>query len=230
MSDEKKPVQSPDAESTAEMSCMQCGVKACYRMAKKLPSFCMTATTDPELIKESLALYREDTLDARMARASAEIEGLYYGKLTRVEEIIAFANRLDMTRIGIASCLGLMDEAKAFARVVAAHGLTPIVVICKVGGADKTELGIDKSFKLPPDRHESMCNPILQAKVLAAHNSELNVVVGLCVGHDSLFFRHSTVPVTTLIAKDRVLGHNPANCLYTLNSYYSRLLRPKKRL
>jgi hypothetical protein len=29
-----------------------------------------------------------------------------------------------------------------------------------------------------------------------------------------------------LVAKDRVLGNNPAAALYTVNSYYARLLRP----
>jgi uncharacterized metal-binding protein len=48
-------------------------------------------------------------------------------------------------------------------------------------------------------------------------------VVGLCVGHDSLFFRHSVAPVTVLVAKDRVTGHNPVAALYTSHSYYRRL-------
>jgi uncharacterized metal-binding protein len=48
--------------------------------------------------------------------------------------------------------------------------------------------------------------------------------VGLCVGHDSLFFRHSEAPVTVLVAKDRVLAHNPAAGLYLSSSYYRRLL------
>jgi len=51
----------------------------------------------------------------------------------------------------------------------------------------------------------------------------LNVLIGLCVGHDSLFFKYSRAPVTVLVAKDRVLGHNPVAALYTSNSYYRRL-------
>lgn len=38
-----------------------------------------------------------------------------------------------------------------------------------------------------------------------------------------LRFRHSEAPVTVLVAKDRVTGHNPAAVLYTSHSYYSRL-------
>ena len=70
----------------------------------------------------------------------------------------------------------------------------------------------------------NMCNPILQAKLLNHHHTQLNVVIGLCVGHDSLFYRHAEALTTTLIAKDRVLGHNPAAALYQANGYYAKLL------
>lgn len=70
-----------------------------------------------------------------------------------------------------------------------------------------------------------MCNPILQAELLNEAESELNVVVGLCVGHDSLFIKYSQAPVTTLVTKDRATGHNPAAALYNMNSYFgSRVL------
>ena len=62
-----------------------------------------------------------------------------------------------------------------------------------------------------------------QALLLAEAGTQLNVVIGLCVGHDSLFFMNSVAPVTVLVAKDRVLGHNPVAALYTAHSYYRRL-------
>ena len=49
----------------------------------------------------------------------------------------------------------------------------------------------------------------------------------LCVGHDTLFIKHSEAPVTYLIVKDRVLGHNPAAALYTAKFYYKRVLDEK---
>ena len=67
-----------------------------------------------------------------------------------------------------------------------------------------------------------MCNPILQARLLNQAKTDLNVVIGLCVGHDSLFYRYSDAYVTTLVTKDRVTGHNPAAALYTSNSYYKK--------
>ena len=64
-------------------------------------------------------------------------------------------------------------------------------------------------------------------KMLNKAKTDLNVVVGLCVGHDSLFYKYAEGLCTTLITKDRVLGHNPAAALYQVNSYYKRLLKPR---
>ena len=61
------------------------------------------------------------------------------------------------------------------------------------------------------------------AMLLNEAGTGLNVLIGLCVGHDSLFFRHSEAPVTVLVAKDRVTGHNPAAVLYTSRGYYRRV-------
>jgi uncharacterized metal-binding protein len=56
--------------------------------------------------------------------------------------------------------------------------------------------------------------------------TDLNVLMGLCVGHDSLFFRHSAAPVTVLAVKDRVLGHNPLAAVYQADGYYHDRLFP----
>ena len=56
----------------------------------------------------------------------------------------------------------------------------------------------------------------------------LNVVVGLCVGHDSLFYKYSEALTTTAVTKDRVLGHNPVVALYTADSYYSKLKKSEE--
>ncbi|HHE07716.1 MAG TPA: DUF1847 domain-containing protein, partial [Chlorobaculum parvum] len=89
---------------------------------------------------------------------------------------------------------------------------------------------IEDELKLQPGTHESLCNPVLQARLMNEHGTGLNVIIGLCVGHDSLFTKHSDAPVTTLIVKDRVLGHNPAAALYTSGSYYKRLMESGREL
>ena len=95
-----------------------------------------------------------------------------------------------------------------------------VAVGCKAGAVLKTEVGIDERCAAIGT---NMCNPILQAKLLNEAGTELNIVVGLCVGHDSLFYKYSDAIVTTLVTKDRVTGHNPVAALYTAESYYGRL-------
>jgi uncharacterized metal-binding protein len=91
-----------------------------------------------------------------------------------------------------------------------------------VGAVRKTTIGLDpEQESLGPH----ICNPILQAKILNEKKTDLNVVIGLCVGHDSLFYKYSDALCTTLVTKDRVLGHNPVAALYQVDGYYSKLLK-----
>lgn len=208
---------------TIDKSCADCHQTNCYREDKIYPKFCLTEALDPAARDDTAEIYRGESLDGRIARAAADVEATYYGSLTRVEETVAFAHRIGAVRIGIATCVGLIEETRVLAEFLKRAGLEPHAVLCKVGAVDKTEIGLADTQKLCPGGHESCCNPILQARLLNARGTDLNVVVGLCVGHDSLFMRHSEAPVTTLVVKDRVMGHNPVAALYTAHSYMKRL-------
>lgn len=220
----------PDPSEQKHSGCADCGLLNCYRQEHIAPDFCLTEAVGSEKLERVTDQYRGETIDAKIARASAEVEGTYYGKLTRVEEIIAFANRIGAKKIGLATCIGLSAESRIFAKVLKINDLEPYSVICKVGAVDKSEIGIDENLKIQKGSHESLCNPILQATLLNEEKTELNVIIGLCVGHDSLFMKHSLAPVTTLITKDRVLGHNPAAALYTSGFYYKRLFTEGRNL
>lgn len=212
------------SKDTKNLSCTDCGVINCYHKEKSFPEFCLTTNLDREVLEEAKSVYRNDEDVLALTKAAAEIEGLYYGKITRVEEIILFAKRMGAKKIGIATCVGLINESKIFAKIVKAQGLESYCAICKVGAMDKTEIGIEEDLKIEKGGHESACNPVLQAMLLNKEKTDLNVIVGLCVGHDSLFMKFSEAPVTTLITKDRVLAHNPAGALYTTGFYYKKLL------
>jgi uncharacterized metal-binding protein len=121
----------------------------------------------------------------------------------------------------------LLYESKLLQEILEANGFEVSSVCCKVGSIPKEEIGVADAEKIHPGEFEALCNPVGQAKLLEEAGTELNIVVGLCVGHDSLFFRHSTAPVTVLVAKDRVTGHNPAAAIYTSHSYYKNL-KPAK--
>ena len=180
----------------------------------------------PEGAGEQLVGRYLDGEDARLARVAALVEARGYGRLTRLEEIMDFARRSGFTKLGLAFCIGLQREAAVVAGVFRANGFSVDSVVCKNAGIAKGEIGIADSDQVHPGTFEALCNPIGQARALAVAGTELNVVLGLCVGHDSLFFKHSVAPVTVLAAKDRVLGHNPLAAVYLAESYYRARLYP----
>ncbi len=103
------------------------------------------------------------------------------------------------------------------------RGFEVVSVCCKVCGIPKEYLGLSSGEKLEPTSFEAMCNPIGQAKVLSREGTDLNGLLGLCVGHDSLFFKYADAWTTVLATKDRLLGHNALAALYTIESYYKVL-------
>ena len=208
------------------LSCPLCGVQACKSNSgeKKLPSFCPMGT-EPEQLAAIERNYLEDEDLRKWACDSARTESSGYCRRTRVEEIMDFARRIGATRLGIAHCIGLIAEAKIAREIFLHNGFEVEAICCKVGSIEKGKIGLKDEEKIHPGAFESVCNPVAQAELLARAGTQLNIVIGLCVGHDSLFFKHSQAPVTVLVAKDRVLGHNPVAALYTSNSYYGRLKR-----
>jgi uncharacterized metal-binding protein len=108
-------------------------------------------------------------------------------------------------------------------------------VMCKTGSMPKSEVGVPEQYQWTSKTGYAIgyvtCNPIGQAMLLNKAETDMNIIVGLCVGHDILFTRHSKEPVATLIAKDRVTGHSPAAVLYTYygNAYFDKDLSEKRR-
>ena len=186
-----------------------------------------------DVINESFTMYKGDSQDAKIAQVAAKVEGLCYqpvpgstavnARWTRVEDTIAFAKLMGFVKIGIATCIGMLEETNRLANILKAQGFSPIHVCCKAGSIDKNELGLKEKDKVRPDSFEPACNPVAQAKLLNRAETDMNLIVGLCVGHDMLFNKYSDAPVTTLVVKDRVTGHNPVCVLYGQNFYYKRL-------
>jgi uncharacterized metal-binding protein len=219
---------------TENPQCAKCTMVVCDSQASlKGPENCPTKTKK-DIIQKALKEY--DDPDIReFARQASIQEAECYMKLPegltmrypRLEEIIRFAKKMGFRKLGIASCLGLKDEAEILTEILENRGFEVVSVCCKVGGTPKEKIGIKKEQKIRgPDEFESMCNPIAQAEILNDAGTDFNIVAGLCVGHDSLFFKYSKAPVTVLVAKDRVFGHNPVMGLYLAHSpYYRKLLR-----
>ena len=144
----------------------------------------------------------------------------------RMQEICEFAQKMGYTRLGLAFCVGLAKEAAVVDEILKNHGFETVSVVCKAGAVPKEEIGVRDDQKIHIGEHESMCNPILQAILLNDASTHFNVVLGLCVGHDSLFFKYAEAPTTVLAAKDRVTGHNPLACIYTSGTFSSWVRNP----
>jgi len=144
----------------------------------------------------------------------------------RIQEICEFARRMGYTRLGLVFCVGLYKEAAMVARILQNQCFETVSVVCKVGSVPKEEIGVKDSEKIFIGKYEPMCNPILQAMIVNDAKTDFNILLGLCVGHDSLFFKYAEAPTTVLAVKDRVAGHNPLGPIYLSGNYYSWLNMP----
>lgn len=206
----------------SERSCVDCGILNCQTRDKEYPDFCLTADLTPETIAKVRRLY-EDEENNKVSVVSAQIENDFYLRYTRVEELIEFARRMGYSKIGIATCVGLIEESRILARILRKNGFEVYGAVCKVGSFLKKDVGVDEEHMTKTGA--VMCNPIMQAELLNSAGTDFNVVMGLCVGHDSLFYKYSEALVTTLVAKDRVLAHNPVGALYQAKAYYKKLTK-----
>ncbi len=183
---------------TATPRCAACESKAC---AQGKDCF--------ETAEDHLKLYGE-TRVADLHRAASAIEARHYCKEPRLGEVILFAKELGCRKVGLAFCVGLSEEAKVIERILSEH-FEVASVCCKVSAIEKSRFGLEQIEQGGP---EVMCNPAGQAALLNQAGTELNVVCGLCAGHDAVFGMLSSAPVTTLVVKDRVLAHNPLGAVY----------------
>ncbi len=132
----------------------------------------------------------EDSLDSR---------------LDRVQEIIEYAKEAGISKIGIANCTVFNKEAQQLSEILLNEGFIVDSVNCKYDRVPFTDL--------VPGYKGISCNPAGQAKYLEQKGTELNIMMGLCLGHDMIFNAKSKAPVTPLVVKDRVLNHNTLEVL-----------------
>ena len=203
-------------------------VRACRQGEgeKRGPAYC-PSKVDPEGIAGAWEPYR-DEFTLRVAHVSAVVESEGYCNWTRVEEICQFAKKMGFTKVGIAMCISFVDLARVFSAILESHGFEVTSIACKNGGVPKENIGVKDEEKIRPGNFEAMCNPVSQAELLNRAGCELDVIMGLCVGHDSLFIRHAKGLVTKLVVKDRVLAHNPVGALHLADSYFRRVWGPNK--
>lgn len=217
-------------------NCATCSFAISERLCRnedgRSPSSCPTKNR-PDLIEASINEYQKPDISEFAKQASIQ-EGEGYGQKERgydyvkpikprIVETIEFAQKMKFKRLGIVFCMGLRKEAKVVEKLLSSRNFEVVSAICKVGRIDKEQIGILKNQQVDIKNSETMCNPILQALILNKEKTEFNILLGLCVGHDSLFFKYADAPCTVLAVKDRLLGHNPLAAIYNIDSYYRSL-------
>lgn len=184
------------------MNCISCEDKACYQGKD-----CFGIANQIKNRK-----FPSETL--KMIKVASKIEAEHYMKSPRLQELISFCKEMGYKKLGLAFCIGLSEEASILGKILQKN-FKVYSVCCKIGGIDK---GYYRLPKIKCQSYEAMCNPIGQALFLNKLKTDLNIICGLCIGHDILFSIKSKAPITTFIVKDRILAHNPAGVLYS--NYY----------
>ncbi len=137
--------------------------------------------------------------------------------LCRLAELVYFALEMEYERIGVAFCVDLLEPASILADVLERF-FDVTSVCCRVGGR-RAEGGMQGPGSVTgeagPDLRATVCDPVDQAAVLNAAQTDLNVAVGLCVGADAAFSSQSDAPVTTIFVKDKSLANNPIGAVYS---------------
>ena len=165
-------------------SCAQCPGTFCYPLAatgspmppiEESPAFCPMRRFPEEIKRASETYARPDVRE--FARLASIQEAQCYEltprgimtRIPRIEETVEFARKCGYTRIGIAFCVGLKEEARMVASIFENKGFEVVSVNCKVGRVPKEEIGLEGREKIMgPDLMEPMCNPVAQAEILNA--------------------------------------------------------------
>ncbi len=189
-----------------------------------------------KILEEVIGEYKKEDVREFAIQASVQEAACYANRgkqpyilqptKTRMIEICEFADRMGYRRLGLAFCSGLSKEAVIVEDILNKRGFEVASVVCKAGRLPKGVLGLTEEDTVRYSREEAMCNPIFQARVLNHEAVDLNIILGLCVGHDSLFFKYAEAPTTVLAVKDRVTGHNPLAAIYLSDSYYGKIKEP----
>jgi len=184
------------------MNCTRCNRKDCRTMQT-----CKATAFDNEDIKNQ---YHHEQ---KIVQSAAQlVDNGRAGTLSRLDEIIAFAQTMQYSVLGLAYCYGMETEAALVRDRIKKAGISVEAVSCTVGGVSQKEVNQESQNK------NVSCNPLGQAAQLNQAKPGLVITMGLCLGHDILFNRAIEADVTTLVVKDRVYNHAPLNALKNENN------------
>ena len=205
--------------------CSYCGKKGCrsYDDEATMP---VCAGKNEAVHAEARRLYQKEE-NQKIARAAGQVEVRGYGRWTRLEEVMQFCRLCGYEHIGLVFCTGLSQEAKTVTEILTYNGFSVDSALCKAGSLPKSLIGLEAEDTHTHCVDEVMCNPIGQALLMNELQVDFTLILGLCVGHDTLVMKYLESPMSVLAVKDRVTGHNPLAAIYTARSYYRSRFFPE---
>jgi len=195
------------------IDCLACKDKVCLRGEICRPGL----RRDNEEMNPATRMMLESSLDVMAEKERT---------LCRLTELIYFCLGMKYRRIGIAFCIEMFEQTEILVRLLRRF-FDVYPVCCKIGGRrtfdphSSSILSYDKA-----DFSNIACNPEAQARMLNKIETDINLIVGLCIGVDCIFSRESKAPVSTLFVKDKSLAHNPVGALYS--DYYLKEITKTK--
>jgi uncharacterized metal-binding protein len=176
---------------------------------KGIPSYCQANHYLKEIEKANKAYAAPEVVD--IYTAACVVGKKNDGYRTRIEEALDFTKEMRFSKVGFATCVAFGRELEVIRRLFEQAGIEVFSAGCQIGRSSATDRGLPHLEAYPDN---STCNPVAQAVILNKAQTQLNYIIGLCMGHDILFTRYSSAPVSTLIVKDRLMGNNPAAAIY----------------
>jgi uncharacterized metal-binding protein len=232
----------PEEKELSEVSCVDCKAWACFpdvstvkKGRREPPPYC-PSNAQREVCEQALTKYTDKTLE--FARSAALIENACYAidpntgtavlpMVTlhpRAEEIIMLAKVAAYKKLGLAFCVELQKEAELYTNILENNGFDVVSVCCKAGAIPKEEICVTEEEKLyGPNSEETMCSGLIMAELLNSENTDMNILMGLCVGQDALFFKYAEAFSIPFAIIDRVYGGATMEGIYQVfNSWGNR--------
>jgi uncharacterized metal-binding protein/predicted Fe-Mo cluster-binding NifX family protein len=190
------------ASGNGPQDCIACTNRICLQ-GQPCPH---VAIPNPNPVEENTLRILESAWDVALEKERT---------LCRLAEVVYFALEMGCQRVGVAFCEDLREPAAILTDVLRRF-FTVFPVGCRVGSA----LLPDRLGKQPPMQkkgpaEKDLCDPLGVAEVLNQNRTDLNILVGFCVGADSVFTQSSEAPVTTIFVKDKSLANNPIGAVYS---------------
>jgi uncharacterized metal-binding protein/predicted Fe-Mo cluster-binding NifX family protein len=187
-----------EATARTSVDCLECGDRVC-----------LWGEPCPHTSVQSMDALTDES--RRILEAAWDVALEKERTLCRLAEVVYFALEMGYRKVGVAFCVDL-EEPTAILTGVLRRFFDVVPVCCRVGGI--VPPGEGESTASAPGG-ETVCDPSGMACVLNDAKTDVNVVVGVCVGADCVFNRESKAPVTALFVKDKSLANNPIGAVYS---------------